>query len=70
MLILKEIKGAGSQKVNEGLETYFIGKDQEKVTFQADMELIDLKREYVMNNFVYVSLRLNFEGFEEEFKER
>lgn len=70
MVILKEIKGTGSQNVNEGLETYFIGKNSERVKFQADMELLDLKREYVMNNFVYVSLRLKFEGFEEEMKER
>ena len=36
---------------------------------QPEIETLDLKRDYLMSSFLYVSLRLKFEGFDEALKQ-
>lgn len=66
IVIYKELKSTGD--VNEGINAVFHGQQDEK-SFVPEFEHLDIKRDYLMNNFFYLSLRLAFEGFEEDMKD-
>lgn len=75
MVVLKETKGSVGSTFNdlkEQLECYALSsgkmKYSDRVRFTPEVELADLKREFVLGNFFYLGLRLRFEGFDEDFK--
>jgi len=64
MIFLKEQKS--SSTINDGLTCFLSGPKDERTQFVPVFDHLDLKRDYLMNNFFYVSLRLAFEGFQED----
>lgn len=42
--------------------------EESRSAFTADIEHLDMKREYLMNGYIYFILSIKFEGFEPEFE--
>ena len=63
MIFLKEQKS--SSTLNDGLSAFF-HTSSDKIQFNPVFEHLDLKSDYLLNNFFYVSMRLAFEGFQED----
>ena len=64
MVIYKEMKGHSDG--NEGIHCKFYHEDK---SFTPDFDHIDLKKDYLLNNFFYLSFRVAFEGFDEDLVE-
>jgi hypothetical protein len=64
MVLYKEMKGQSD--VIEGIHGSFYLEDK---SFTPDFDHLDLKSDYLLNNFFYMSLRIAFEGFDEDLAE-
>lgn len=56
----------GQSDVNDGIHCSFF---KEEKNFTPDFDHLDLKKDYLLNNFFYLSFRVAFEGFDEDLVE-
>ena len=71
MVILKEHRSS-SGTIEDSLECRILTSDYKLENgrhFKPEIEVLDLKRDYLLSNFFYVSLRLKFEGFNEDLEQ-